>query len=139
MKQPDTVSRLLDRVEPPAPPTELEGRSLAAARTAMARPAARTDIWTRLWESRTARFAWAAALAALVLGHVILSVPAREGTARPGAHLYLAGNVLDPELAEATELPRLRSGHLPQLDTTIVPRPAAPADQTPERRPNHDA
>jgi hypothetical protein len=139
MKSPDSVQRLLDRVEPPHPPSDLEARSLAEARAAMARPAVRTDLWTRLWNSRTARLAWAAAVAALVLGHVILSVPARVGSARPGAPLYLAGNALDPELAEATELPRLRSGQLPQLDTTIVPRSAPPADRNSPRRENHDA
>jgi hypothetical protein len=135
----DPVRRLLDRVELPPPPADLEARSLAAARTAMARTPVRPDLWTRLWDSRPARLAWAAAVAGLVLGHVVLSLPDRPVAARLGPPLLLAGAPPDHELAEATELPRLRSWSLPQLDTTSVPRPAPPASLTAAERENHDA
>lgn len=139
MTTPDPVRRLLDRVELPPPPAELEARSLAAARTAMARTPARTDLWTRMWESRAARLAWAAAVAGLVLGHVALSLPNRPSAARSGPPMLLAGTAPDAELAEATQLLRLRSGRLPQLDTATVDRPASPADPTAAERENHDA
>jgi hypothetical protein len=139
MTTPDPVRRLLDRVEPPPPPDDLEARSLAAARTAMARTPARTVLWTRLWESRAARLAWAAAVAGLVLGHVVLSLPNRQAAARPGPPMLLAGTATDAELIEATQLLRLRSGRLPQLDTAIAPRPAAPTNRPARERENHDA
>jgi len=132
----DPARRLLDRVEPPAPPPDLEARSLAAARTAMARTPARTDLWSRVWESRAARLGWAAAVAGLVLGHVILSLPDRPAVHRPAAPLMLPGPAPDPELAEATTLPPLRSDRLPQLDTTFTRRPAPPAATQGE---HHDA
>lgn len=139
MTTPDPVRRLLDRVEPPPPPADLEARSLAAARTAMVRTPARTDLWTRLWESRAARLAWAAAVAGLVLGHVVLSLPGQPAAPRPAAPLILAGATPDPELAEATTLPPLRSGRLPQLDTTLVRRPAPPPAATTAQGEGHDA
>ena len=138
MNTPDTPDRLLGRLQLPFPPADLRARSLAAARTAMVRPAHRPDRWTRLWENRVARLAWAAAVAGLVLGHLALSLPRHRATTRSGTAVLLAGALPDVELAETAALPRLRSGRLPQLDPPIGPRPAAPAEPTAARRANHD-
>jgi len=130
---------LLERFETPDPPAGLRARSLAAARLAMAQPAPRPDRWTRLWQSRAARLAWAAAVVVLVLGHVALSMPPHPTTVRPGTSLLLAGSIPDLELAATVTLPRLRSNRLPQLDVTIRTVPAEPAGETMPRRDNHDA
>jgi hypothetical protein len=105
----------------------------------MARPVSRPDLWSRLWESRAARLAWAAAVATLLLGHVVLSLPGRPPAPRPAAPLMLASATPDPELAEAVTLPRLGSGRLPQLDTAPVREPAQPAPRAAAQGARHDA
>lgn len=135
----DPLCRLLDSVEPPAPPAGLEARSLAAACTALARAARRPDLWTRLWESRPARLAWAATLAALVLGHVALSRPRPGVDAQPALPAFLAGSIRDAELAEVATLPRLRSERLLDPDGAFSRHPAEPIDRTAPRREGHDA
>lgn len=64
---------------PPGPPERLRAAALAAAERAWD---LRPDLWTRLWESRPLRFAWAAAVLALVASHAVLSVADRRAAAR---------------------------------------------------------
>lgn len=129
----------LSSFEAPLPPASLRTRSLTAARAAMAGAEGRTDLWTRLRQSRAARVAWAAAVAGLVLAHVVLSVPARSTPARRRSPLVLSGIPQDPELEATVALPRLRSNRLPQLDVSPKAVSAEPADGATPRRDSHDA
>ena len=62
---------LLPGLEPPPPPAGLRARAVAAARDSMtAAPA--PDRWSRIWNSRALRLAWAGAVALLVAGHVLV-------------------------------------------------------------------
>ncbi|HQN94981.1 MAG TPA: hypothetical protein PLM61_01345 [Thermoanaerobaculales bacterium] len=131
--------RLLESFDVPRPPDSLRARSLAAARAATAKSKTRSDSWMRLWQARAARLAWAAAVAGLVLAHVVLSVPARSTTAHGGSALLLAGAGPDPELAATVTLPRLRSNRLPQLDVSLKTVSAAPAGGITPRSDDHDA
>lgn len=70
-EQPD-LERLLPDLEPPPPPAGLRARALAAARERMA-AAPPPDLWSRIWNNRTLRLAWAGAVALLVAGHVVVS------------------------------------------------------------------
>ena len=135
MTSPDAV---LERFQTPAPPADLRARSLTAARLAMARSDGRVDLWTRLSESLAARLAWAAAVAGLVLAHVILSFPTQPAPPLRESPLLLAGAAPDPELAATVTLPRLRSIRLPQLDVSIRAVPAEPHAATTPGRNRHD-
>lgn len=86
-------------LEPPPPPDQLRGITLAAAERALAAEA-RPDPWDRLWRSPAARLAWAAATILLLAGHLVLSLD--SVTPRP---LIAAP---DGELADIAELPPLR-------------------------------
>jgi len=95
----------LDGLRPVIAPAELRAPTLAAAREVLARGRQRLDRWTRLVESRVARLAWATAVIALVLGHLVLSAP--DGSISPPIELtpYFA-NGTDPELIElSTQAP----------------------------------
>ncbi len=66
------LERLLPGLEPPPPPAGLRSRAVAAARDSMtAAPA--PDRWSRIWNSRALRLAWAGAVALLLAGHVLIS------------------------------------------------------------------
>lgn len=66
------VERLLQGFEPPPPPVDLRSRVLEAARSgAVGRPPA--DPWARIWGHPGLRIGWAAAIALLVLGHVLVT------------------------------------------------------------------
>ena len=136
MTSPDA---LFERFQTPPPPADLRARSLTAARLAMARSGGRVDLWMRLSESLAARLGWAAAVAGLVLAHVILSFPAQPAPSLRESPLLLAGAAPDPELAATVTLPRLRSIRLPQLDVPIARAPAEPTDEATERSDRHDA
>ena len=131
--------RLPESFGVPRPPDSLRARSLAAAAATMAGSASRPGLWVRMWQTRAARLAWAAAVAGLVLAHVVLSVPARSTTAHGGSALLLAGAGPDPELAATVTLPRLRSNRLPQLDVSLKTVSAAPAGGITPRSDDHDA
>jgi hypothetical protein len=64
------VDRLMEGLEPPQPPPELRSRTLAAAREQLAADAA-PDAWSRIWNHRGMRLAWAATVAVLLAGHVL--------------------------------------------------------------------
>lgn len=81
----------------PGPPATLRDRTLRAATQALDRDAP-TDLWTRLWENRTARIAWAACIVALVAAHV--AVTPRSAVAPRIVQM-------EDEISELTRLPRL--------------------------------
>ncbi len=73
MKNKDHVDleRLLPGLEPPPPPAGLRVRAVAAARERMAAAPA-PDLWSRIWNNRGLRLAWAGAVALLLAGHVLV-------------------------------------------------------------------
>lgn len=81
----------------PGPPESLRGRVLDAAGTALARDTP-SDIWTRLWENRTARLAWAGCIAGLVVAHLFV-------TPRDVAPTRIVQ--VDDEIRLLTSMPRL--------------------------------
>ena len=89
----------------PQPPEGLRGQVLDRAREALAR-GPRQDLWTRLWESRTARLAWGTSVLALAVGHLVLS----HGNAGPASEppaLATTASTQQEELADIINLPRL--------------------------------
>jgi hypothetical protein len=70
--RPQAESSFLRGLAPPPPPPELRARALAAA---AAKLASEGDVWARVWASRGVRLAWAAVVACLVAGHLLLSTP----------------------------------------------------------------
>ncbi len=113
--------------ETPAPPEELRGQGLALAREALVRETPR-DVWTRIWESRPLRIAWAAAATLLVAANLVV------GTRRPPAPAVSRSGAA-AEREAARELSAFVA--LPPIDETVKPlvgRAAADA-ASPERRP----
>ena len=89
---------------PPGPPPELRQRVLGAAREAMGRTGS-PDIWSRIWNSRPAHFAWAASVAGLLFGHIVLG---GGGPTPPVRTLHPAAAAsLTDEIEEIALLPRL--------------------------------
>ena len=73
---------LFPGLRPPAPPPELRRKVLRTAAEALAAEPTR-DIWTRVWESRPLRLAWAASVLILLAGHLLVSAHAPwRGAAR---------------------------------------------------------
>jgi len=64
---------LMEGLEPPQPPPELRSKTLAAARERLAGEAA-PDVWSRIWNHRKFRLAWAAAVVVLLAGHVLATL-----------------------------------------------------------------
>jgi hypothetical protein len=92
-------------LDTPTPSPDLRRRTLTEARLALAR-SRRPDIWERLWSSRGLRLAWATSLAALIVGHVLLSssvVP----EATPPANRPSLTATLDPELRAELALQKI--------------------------------
>ena len=94
-----------DGLTPPVPPSELRGRVLTAARDAMARGDS-PDMWTRIWESRPARLAWAASIGALIFAHLVIGGSVSAGPAEPAFPLAAAAGSND-ELSEIIGLQRM--------------------------------
>jgi len=66
----------------------------------------RDDIWSRLWRSRSIRLAWAASVAVLLFGHIVIGAGALSGpadTIRP----LMAAAALRDELAEVMDVERV--------------------------------
>lgn len=87
---------------PPQAPPELRQRVLSAARQTMGQAAPR-DLWTRIWESRPIRLAWAASIGALIFGHLVIGGAVSAGPAQPAIPLAAAVGA-DDELAEIIDL-----------------------------------
>ena len=90
---------------PTGAPEELRDRTLRAARRAMTQPVA-PDLWARIWRSRTARLAWAAAAAVLLLGHAWVG-SAPSSALRPAMPILALDLSHETELAETVGLPRV--------------------------------
>ena len=74
-KKDPAAERLFEGLEPAPPPAELRSRTLQAARS-RAGVEADEDLWSRLWNHRGLRLAWAASAAAsLLAGHIAMSPP----------------------------------------------------------------
>lgn len=104
---------------PPAPPAALRGRVLLKARVALAREGV-SDVWTRIWEYRPLRVAWAAATLLLVVAHLVITVrPPALG--RRASEPAAAPN-WDPagELAAVAGLSPLNEELLPRLDASAI-------------------
>ena len=71
------VDRFFEGLEPPAPPPQLRSRVLAVATEEGG--AEQPDPWSKIWNHRGIRWAWAAAVAGLVVGHVLISVQSNSG------------------------------------------------------------
>lgn len=117
---------------PPDPPAELRGRVLALAREALAEPAA-PDVWTRIWESRPLRIAWAVAAALLVLANVGVSVRRPSSAAVVSRSAARTGT--EAEKQATRELSALVA--LPPIDETVQPLLGRAAEDasSPERKP----
>ena len=64
------------------------------------------DRWTRIWESRTARLAWAASIGVLIFGHLVIGGSVSAGPAEPAFPLAAAAGSND-ELSEIIGLQRM--------------------------------
>ena len=73
-KKDPAVERLLEGLEPPQPPPELRSKALTAARKRLAGEAV-PDLWSRIWNHRGLRLAWAATILMLLAGHLAVSSP----------------------------------------------------------------
>jgi hypothetical protein len=71
------VDRLLEGFAPPGPPPELRSRVLAAAREHIGTES-QPDLWSRIWDHRGIRLAWAATVVLFLIAHIL--VGSRPGT-----------------------------------------------------------
>jgi hypothetical protein len=90
------VDRLFEGLEPPAPPQHLRARVLSAAR---ADKPGTVDLWTRIWNHRGLRLAWAAALVILLAGHVLIDSGMGVGVSSPDPGL-VAENRVDDDIVD---------------------------------------
>jgi len=101
------INRLLGNSQPPSPPPEVRDRTLRNAVSALNRRPA-SDRWTRVWQSRPLRFAWAATVAGLVLTHVLISTTPRSAPAAArGFALHQASRTSEEEIQVIATLLRL--------------------------------
>jgi len=92
------VDRLMQGLEPPAPPPDIRSRVLAAAHARMSVESI-PDIWSRVWNHRGIRLAWAAAVVLLVVGHAMV-VPGTGNGFRSIDPALIAENHVDEYLVE---------------------------------------
>lgn len=110
---------------PPAPPERLRPAVLGAAERSWG---SGRDLWSRAWESRPLRLAWAATLAALLAAHLLLPGPApRSG---PGATLAARGG---PGLAELVDPIPLRLAPLAWLGEGLSESAVERTETDPDR------
>jgi len=82
MKDRPSTEDGIDRLRPPGPAPELREKVLRAAARALEEAPA-PDLWSRLWENRGLRLAWAACLVTLITGHVVVSVESLRHPSSP--------------------------------------------------------
>jgi hypothetical protein len=92
------VERLMEGLAPPQPPPDLRSKVLAAARARMAAEPI-PDIWSRVWNHRGLRLAWAATVVLLLAGHAMV-VPGAGNTFRPIDPALTAEDRVDDYLVE---------------------------------------
>jgi hypothetical protein len=120
----EMLDRLLGGLVPPEPPRELQRRLLRKATDALGREAPR-DIWTRLWESRPLRLAWAGAVAALLVANVVVPSGRRAAPLQVAAPPQQSVPPLADELESIARLPRIDLDTLPAIGGAAPP-PAEP-------------
>jgi hypothetical protein len=128
--------RVLGGLRTPEPPRELDSRVLREATAALARRS-RRDVWTRLWESRPLRVAWATVALALLAANAVL--PGRrhpESVSAAGPPASMAPREAN-ELRAVARLPRIDLATLPGGEGAAPsrveqPRPAHPRARTKE-------
>ncbi len=133
MNDKETLACLLGGLVPPEPPGELHGEVMQAAVAALAREAPR-DLWTRLWESRPLRLAWAAVVLLLLLGNLV--APRATSTFRMRG---IAPAAAADELDSIARLPRIDLETLPSIGSVpsavgAEPQPVQTPHQTKESR-----
>lgn len=106
----------LDRLDVPRPPEALRERVLSAAGAALAREPV-PDVWSRVWESRAARLAWAISVAGLLAAHAYITPW--------GATPRETASFNEEEILELTRLPRLDAAELGGLAL----EPGAPEEE----------
>ncbi len=131
MNDKETLARLLGGLVPPEPPGELHGDVMRAATAALAREAPR-DLWTRLWESRPLRLAWAAGVLLLLLANALVPRAASFSGMRGPAPAAAAD-----ELDSIARLPRIDLDTLPSIGSAASavgaePQPVQTPHQTKE-------
>jgi hypothetical protein len=114
-EEPGSVERLLAGLGPPEPPRGLQEKTLRGAREALAREAGR-DLWTRIWESRALRVAWAVSAGMLVICHVGIT-ELRSGRTTTAGQTTRAAREGNGEVAAIGRLPRLNEGARPLIGT----------------------
>ncbi len=124
----ETLERLLGGLLPPEPPPGLHETVLRNARAALAREV-RRDLWTRIWESRPLRLAWASAVLLLVAGNALLALVSRPPSVQARTPRGHDEAPLGDELGAIARLPRIDLGTLPTLGSTApqafrAPKPA---------------
>ena len=92
------VERLMEGLEPPQPPPELRSKTLAAARERMEAKSL-PDVWSRVWNHRRLRLAWAAAAVLLLAGHVLL-IPGKSAVLNPVEPALVAENRVDEQFID---------------------------------------
>ncbi len=116
----ETLERLLGGLVPPEPPRELQGTVLREAKAALTgRP--RRDAWSRIWENRPLRLAWAAAVLALLAANAVLPAPKRTTSAK-----VVTPHETD-ELHAIARLPRIDLSTLPAGEGASSPRSERPS------------
>ena len=118
MTKRDPLTMLLADLEAPPPP-DLRDRVLAESLRAEPREP-EGDLWTRLWSSRTVRFAWAATVAGLLAGHALLFVQNHSSVAASYPAFVMAGALRDRDLAEIVDLQLIAVDLLPRLDSATI-------------------
>jgi hypothetical protein len=92
------VDQLMERLEPLPPPADLRSKVVAAARARMSAESI-PDFWSRVWNHRGLRLAWAAAVVLLVAGHAMV-VPGTGNGFRPIDPALNGENRVDEYLVE---------------------------------------
>jgi hypothetical protein len=111
------LDRLLDELEPPAPPQSLRAKAIAAARNAaVVEP--QLDLWSAIWNSPALRLAWAASVVALVAGHLL--VWPGNGVAPNTNRQLTASNGVDTHLVEFLRPVRIATGARPMVGATGI-------------------
>ena len=131
------LDRLLEKLQPASPPPDLRERSLGAATQALGRPPA--EPWTRIWESRPVRLAWAATVAGLLLAHALIpTVPRPVPAAAQGFSLHHLSQSTEEEIRVIATLPRLDldARSLSGAVSAAAARPGAAETQSPNHKEN---